>query len=185
MSKDDEGNDDVLSQVRQALEQLDVGSPESRDALVDGVRDALGKMKDNFGDVLQPQQGRPDLRVISDDDDEEEEDTVPASPSSKPDPHVTVRWVGSEQEYRERTLDGVGRIVVPGEPEDPTEAWQTVFKGTAPRAYRLEVTEGVLEIVADDEPVARLHPNQTTDVEASTISVRGIGGPATGRYVIL
>ena len=160
--------DDVLSQVRNALEELDIGSPESRDALVDGVREALGKVAENIQDALPPK-GKPDLHVVSDDDLDDVE----------VEPKVTVRWVSAD----DIPVDGSGTISVPGDTEDPTEAWQTVLHASEPRPYRISVTQGVLEIVADDAPISRLRPGQTTDVEAHSIRVRGIGGAARGSYL--
>lgn len=168
MSGDEE---DVLSQVRQALEELDIGSPESREALVEGVREAIDQVAHTVQDVL-PREGKPDLRVVDEPDEDDGLD---------PEPRVSVRWVSTDP--TPTTGPTVGRISVPGETADPAESWQTVLHAPEPRAYRLACAHGVLEVVADDAPIARMRPGQTLDVEASSVRVRGVGGPASGTYV--
>jgi hypothetical protein len=172
MTRDDEGSDDVLSQVRKALDDLDLGSASTRDALVEGVREALGSVQD----ALRPTpEGKPDLRVVPDEHDPDADPT---------EPKVTVRWVNKSVPASPPVPedDWLGAIVVPGGAEDAVENWQTVSHSHEPRPYRLRCTGGTLEVLADGAPIARVAIGQTVDVEASSIRVRGVGGPAHGTY---
>ena len=57
------------------------------------------------------------------------------------------------------------------DPDLGREAWQTVFAGRQPRAYRLQCSSGELRVFVDGEPVTELAKGQSVDVEGSLVRV--------------
>jgi hypothetical protein len=192
--------DDVVSQVADALADLNLTDGPLRSALLDGLRSALDQVGGGLGtppapsvpEVVVVEGGRaadappslgqrPELRVA---DDPTEED-VPEVRT-----HVRVVRVGADQEPIEEPdwlsipISHEGRIRV-GEPT--TQAgWQTVLRAQSVRAYRLNCERGALEIFLEGEAAERLAAGQTVDVEAQLIRVRAAGpNGAEGSYVRL
>jgi hypothetical protein len=50
--------------------------------------------------------------------------------------------------------------------------FQNIFRGEEPRAYRIECTQGGLQIYLNGKPAEQILEGQTTDVEASVIRVQ-------------
>jgi hypothetical protein len=189
MGKDGD-DDEILRQVRDALDALDLGSSDTRDALVGGVKDALGKVRDGFDDVATrvAERGgrgnRPDLRVVNPDDTADESSPTEATEDSEADQtSVRVHWVdpGTTRVSPRRGLS-VGAIHVPPPEEDAAVAWQTVLHAKEAKLIRVVCDEGALEVTADGALVCRLLPAQTIDVQAKVVRVCGVEGPAVGRY---
>ena len=57
------------------------------------------------------------------------------------------------------------------DPDLGREAWQTVFAGRQPRAYRLQCSSGELRVFVDGEPVTELAKGQSVDVEGNLVRV--------------
>jgi hypothetical protein len=63
------------------------------------------------------------------------------------------------------------------------DTWQTVFRGTAPRRYRIRCDRGALHIALDGALVEELQPGQTSDFEGALIRVIARSGEgAEGTY---
>ncbi len=191
---------DVISQVSDALSDLNLQSGPLRDALLDGIRSALDQVgqpdledDEEFPEVVVVEGGRssdtppsngkkPTLRVA---DDPTEEEEMPGVRT-----RVRVVRVGGETEaiddpdWLSAPISHEGRIRV----SEPTSqsGWQTVLRAETIRAYRLGCDQGALEIFLDGEPAERLSGGQTVDVEAQLIRVRSAGPMgADGSYVRL
>ncbi len=166
--------EDMINQLRRALDELEFGTPERRDQVIQGVRTALGRVRDNLGGARRDRGSKPDLHVVSGDDE----------PSDPADPQVTIHLIDDDSDEIPAFNDR-GRIAVPGGPEEHEDAWQTVFHTTEvgiQPTYRIRCLAGVLDVSADGTPVARLRPGQDCDIEANSIRVRGVGGRAVGRF---
>lgn len=190
---------DVLSQVADALTDLNLEEGALRAALLDGLRTALSQVEGGGIDVGAPPEvvvvegGRgenapvtpivtPMLRVADDPTEEE----VPETRH-----RVRMVRVGAEDFDQNEDPDWLaapitheGRIRV----GDPTtsSAWQTVLRASTERPYRLNCDRGALEIFLEGEPAERLATGQTVDVEAKLIRVRAVGlHGAEGSYVRL
>lgn len=73
-----------------------------------------------------------------------------------------------------------GKILV----EESSSGFQNIFRGKAPRLYRIECLEGGLQIFLDGEPVEEIRPGQSTDVEAAIIRVKASeASGARGSYI--
>lgn len=177
---DRDGVDDVLDQVEQALDKLRLGDGPTRDALLDGVREALGEL----GVGAQP--GTPDIRVMDGgrgDDDPTSEAPAPdlrvaddRRETSHADARVKVVRVGATGKTSHD-----GAISVAG-----TEHWQTVSRSAAARAYRIWCERGTLRVAIDGLPADQLTAGQSLDVEARLVRVASAdGSSAAGRYVRL
>ncbi len=159
---DDELFDDVLTQVTDALGDLDLDSPQMRDAIATGLREALGKP--------------PPLRLV-----DEPLPTDEASPGDEPEISTRVRvyTLGQDELQARLAPDGDGIIDVGGGDAD----WQTVFRGSPAVPYRLVCLSGSLDVALDGQLVERLGPGRTLDVSAELIRVRSSDeAPATGSY---
>ena len=185
MARED-GTEDIVDQVRSALENLDIGTGETRQALLDGVRDALGRVREGVDDMVssvvverrEAGDGRPDLRVVdpdtaeADDEADDEPDVEDAIRRA-----VHVQWLGADRHG--------GTIAIPDPGTDDAAAWQTVFHGPEPRSYRLSCERGLLEVAADGASIARMQADQTIDLVAASIRVRAVDGGAYGSYLRL
>ncbi len=184
---------DVVSQVSDALSELNLQDGPLRAALLDGLRTALDQAGLSSGDAV------PEVTVVEGGRPESE----PPTPSQKPelrvadDPteeelpevraHVRVVHMGSEPDgldepdWLAAPITHEGRIRV-GEPN--TQAgWQTVLRASEARAYRVSCERGALEVFLDGEPAEKLATGQTVDVEARLIRVRAAGPEgADGAY---
>ena len=60
-------------------------------------------------------------------------------------------------------------------------AWQTLVRASQPRAYRVVVRDGSIDVAVDGELVERLEPGQSLDVEGAVVRVHGVSA-ARGSY---
>lgn len=190
---------DVVSQVANALTDMDLQDGPLRAALLDGLRSALGRVEGPALDLDAPppevvlvpggraegtaraERPRPDLRVADDPTEE-----------AVPEVHTQVRVVRvgtddldpDEPDWLAAPITHEGRIRL-GEPTT-TGGWQTVLRAELARPYRLSCDRGAMEIFLDGEPAERLACGQTVDLEARLIRVRSAGAMgADGSYVRL
>jgi len=207
MSEDDRWSD-VVDQVLDALDDANVGDTSTRDALAEGVRQALESLESGvdidveilgegfpFQDtdpvsVELMEGGRstqeprskgtpPDLRIAQPDSKDEDG----ANPSSMF-THVKVVSGNSDRPKR-RPLPGLaesGWIHVAGG-DNSDSAWQTIYHGQSPRLYRVACSQGLLDVTADGAVIERLRPGQSIDLEAQLIRVTTTDdGEAIGGY---
>ncbi len=198
----DEPYGDVVSQVADALTDLNLQDGPLRDALLDGLRSALGQVA---GTPIDVDAAPPEVVVVEGGRAED----APATPSEPPplrvaddptdedptaDLRTRVRVVrlspelddepDDEPDWLSAPITAEGRIRV-GDPAG-AHPWQTVLRATEHRAYRLNCDRGTLEIFLEGEPAERLGCGQTVDVEAKLIRVRAAGPKgADGSYVRL
>lgn len=196
MSEDDRWNE-IIDQVMDALDDADVADSSTRDALAEGVRQALESLETGVGLDVQilgegfPTQapepvsvevvdgGRtedtprtdsdiPDLRIA--DTEEVEADAIETPPMFT---HVKVTRDGNPPSRRSRPLPGLSEAgwIHVAAAEGPETAWQTLYVGRTPRLYRIACSQGLLDVTADGEPVERLSPGQSIDIEAESIRV--------------
>lgn len=207
MSDDDRWSE-VIHQVLDALDDGGVSDGPTRDALAEGVRQALESLESGvdldvqiLGEGFPVQEsvsvevvdgGRdaddprtkgetPELRIA--DTDEVDLADVEASGMFT---HVkVVRPQLRSEKGRRRPLPGLseaGWIQVADNP-DPKSAWQTLYQGLRPRLYRIACSSGSLDVTVDGEPVERLCAGQTIDVEGTTIRVTTEEAESLGGYV--
>ena len=212
MSEDDRWSD-VIHQVLGALHEANVDDPETREALADGVRQALESLGTDMdlniqimgNDVFSegpppmdvevmdggrlpdspPTEGKkPSLRIA---DPGEEDDVDTGANPTTVQPYVTQVKVLQGSPFT--ALQGTphqanGSISLPknGAPED---AWQTVYKGLRARLYRIWCNPGGrIDVTVDGEPIERLSPGQSVDVEGLVIRVTTPDDDgATGAYI--
>jgi hypothetical protein len=63
------------------------------------------------------------------------------------------------------------------------DTWQTVFRGAAPRRYRIRCDRGAIHVALDGALVEELKPGQTSDFEGALIRVIARSGEgAEGTY---
>lgn len=169
---------DVMAQVEAALDGLDVADHATREALLDGVREALRAASDDDDDDDSPNvevvEGgrhedtpvsgeRPSLRVA------EPGESAPSGIGT------SVRLVRAT-----RGTSNEGAILIDPEPGD-TE-WQPVFHGETARTYRIRCVGGRFRVTGDGAAVGALRPGQSVDVEALSIRI-GADEPSEGRYL--
>jgi hypothetical protein len=206
MSDDDDRWRDVLDQVTDALNEAEVRLGPARDALLDGVRDALDALGEGFDldvEILPSATGEGediDVQVMAGGRGEDD----PPTPGERP----QLRVAESAQDMGDEPAD----LDEPGDVEDgwspkrpvftqvkvlrtpprgtPTRPrlgevgwihlltdgaadslWQTVYQGRSPRVYRVGCTRGSIDVTVDSEPVERLRPGQSMDVEGAMIRV--------------
>ena len=188
---DDDIWEGVLSQVHEALDSLNLGDSDTREALLEGVRQALEASISIDDGPEGPQvvlldgglrtdeidkrdlSDQPELHVLGSDDGDDLGGVV--------DGRVRVYRVdGSRMTGADpRSLGGDADMTLRKDQE------HTIFRGDAPRPYRMICDEGDLEIAADGAWIELLHTGQTTDVEARIIRVRGAADIVRGRYTRL
>lgn len=189
--------DDVLSQVEEALDRLRLGDGPHREALLDGVREALqalgadanadadadgprvevvegGRADDAPRRPPEPsgERSRPPLRVA--DDERAPDDTERAA--------VKLVRLGAGRRATDVWLESEGSIRL--DPSPGQTGWQTVYQGETARAYRVACHTGVMRVTADGASASLLSAGQTIDVEARVVRV-GADQPAAGRYARL
>jgi len=186
--------DDVIAQVEEALEELSIHRGAVKDALLDGVREALTSLvPDEDASVVtvidggreeEPSTGAspPELHVVHD----EPEPIADPGPSRSV-AHVRVVTPASV-EGRTETVSGPaleqrGRIRVVE--QDGERPWQTLYRGAVAHPYRLFCSAGALEISLDGMPADELGTGQSMDVDARLVRVRTSQGTARGTYVRL
>ena len=197
--------DEVLRQVEDALDHLSLGDGPTKDALLSGVRAALEELgPDALGVELEAQlsdlDAAPSVRLVDGGRDPE----GPPSAGSKPDlrvadPGAIDAPVG---DVRGEVSDSLGfdaespsvrvvRVTRRSEGASQTgslslssaDTWQTVFRGTSPRRYRIRCDRGAIHIALDGTLVEELQPGQTSDFEGALIRVIARSGEgAEGAY---
>ncbi|MBT3221424.1 MAG: hypothetical protein HN348_20260 [Proteobacteria bacterium] len=198
----DDKLDGLVEQVEAALDALNIGDDATRDAVVDGLRDAFKTVKDlNFSDLnFNAEVETPEVVVIDGgrEGEEEVEDEVEAKP--RPELHIVedeesispeVTTMGDVKvrvihphtktaRTRRFDLQAQGEINLAG------RSWQTLFRGESSRTYRLCCRTGVLDVALNGALVEQLKPGQTIDIEANLIRVRAeTDEEASGSYVRL
>jgi hypothetical protein len=189
--------DEVVSQVRVALDEADVTGRHGRELLLDGLRDVLhamdpasvvrstdAKRKPKSTDVpdvtvvdggraddAPPTEGqKPDLKVAEPDSPDPVEDT----------PRVYTR-VTVHKAQKTAPPDGLPRVEL--HPTTDTDTWRSLFRGAVPRPYRLTVEKGRVRVSLDGMPADVIGPGASLDVEAAVIQVSLDGEtPAAVRY---
>ena len=198
---DDGGVSDVATRdalaegVRQVLESLEAGVDLDVQVLGEGfpVQESVGvEVVDGGRDVDQPRtQGEaPELRIA-----DTEEVEIPSPRGSGQTPraetgemftHVKViRPDSGSTPRKSRPLPGLseaGWIQITAD-NGPEAAWQTLYRGLSPRLYRVACSTGTLDVTVDGEPVERLRPGQSIDVEGNAIRVTTEDGESLGGYV--
>jgi hypothetical protein len=184
--------DEVLRQVEDALDNLRLADGPKRDALLNGVREALEELgPDGLGVIeleatLSDLDDAPSVRVVDGGRDPE----GPPSPGSKPDLRVAdpsaadasvgaASAEGSDPLGFDAESPSVRVVRVTRRPEGVSQAgsvslsspdtWQTVFRGSAPRRYRIRCDRGAIHISLDGALVEELQPGQTSDFEGALI----------------
>jgi hypothetical protein len=194
--------DEVLRQVEDALDHLRLGDGPTKDALLSGVRAALEELgPDALGVELEAKISdldiAPTVRVVDGGRDPE----GPPSPGSKPDLRVadpsaadsvspgvpdTLDFDAESPSVRvvrvTRRAEGTSQPGGSVSLSSP-DAWQTVFRGTAPRRYRIRCDRGAIHVALDGALVEELQPGQTSDFEGALIRVIARSGEgAEGTY---
>jgi len=177
--------DEVVSQVRDVLDEADVTSRRSRDMLLEGLRDVLvavdpaslyragPRPADRAPDVEVVDGGRPsdaprsegpkpDLKVAEPLEEAGEDAPEPSDASGQAQPTVVTRVVVRKSAPR----DGRPRVRLP-EGGD----WRSLFRGSEPRPYRLTAEKGAVRVQLDGLPADLLAEGDTFDVEARVIQV--------------
>ena len=199
MSEDDRWTD-VIDQVLEALDDADVADPSARDALAEGVRQALNSLETGIGlDVQilgegfpgssdgpapvevvdggrkldQPRSvgDTPTLRIA--DTDETDETEISGEPAGI---FTHVKLSHSTKPKRHRPLPGLAEagwihVAAPSDTAAPETTWQTLYRGTRPRLYRVACSKGILDVSVDGEAIERLSPGQSIDVDGRAIRV--------------
>lgn len=192
--------DEVVSQVRVALDEAEITSRHSRELLLDGLKDVFESM--DPGAFIRPRETdasapspdvtvvdggraadapptdgpRPDLKVAEPDSaDEEPESSASTGPSAAPEPkvvtRVTVRDLGSRG-----ARDPRPRIQLAASADDAD--WRSLFRGSVARPYRISVTAGTVRVSLDGLPADTVHSGASLDVEAKVIQVAAMNGEA-------
>lgn len=103
----------------------------------------------------------------------------PADPEELKNMFRFLRVGDHEVRHPPEDLSRRGKIHI----EESGSGFQNIFRGKAPRLYRIECLEGGLQIYLDGEPVEEIRPGQSTDVEAEVIRVKASeGSGAEGAY---
>ena len=200
MSEDDRWSD-VIDQVLDALDDADMGDKTSRDALAEGVRQALESMESEVDFDVQilgegfpmPESdpvavelvegGRrqddprskgkaPDLRIADTDDNPTESKASRPMRDGSMFTHVKVIH-DKKPSTRKRPLPGLSEAgwIHVAGGVSTDSSWQTIYRGQSPRLYRIACSQGILDVAADGEVVERLRPGQSIDLEAGLIRV--------------
>jgi hypothetical protein len=191
MSEDDRWTE-VIDQVLEALDNGGLDDPTARDALAEGVRQALSSLETGIGlDVQILGEGFPStdseaepVEVVDGGrgpDEPRSEGNTPSLrvadtdelPRETPSIFTHFKVNRPPKPARTRPLPGLaeaGWIHVVAS-DAPETAWQTIYHGTRPRLYRVACSTGNLDVTADGEAIERLSPGQSIDVEATAIRV--------------
>jgi hypothetical protein len=191
---------DVLEQVAQALGDVNLGEGGTRDALIDGVRQALDGLDSTIDldiEVVTDGSTEPQVSIVEGG----RSDADPITPGEKPDLRVAdLPEDGSTDDVeldalraarkvfsKVKVLRMPGRAVqdaIPGLGQagwiqvsgggDTIAAWQTVYQGTRARLYRVGCTQGSLDIILDGAAVQRLSAGQSIDIEGCLVRVSAV-----------
>ncbi|MCB9676605.1 MAG: hypothetical protein H6737_15925 [Alphaproteobacteria bacterium] len=176
----DDDIDDILHSI---FEVIDLKDPRLKDKLRRGLEKGLEVASELGHDVqveLDIDSDVPDVVVL----DGGRQDGAPTPQTSGPPDLSVIDGDGGHDDgfidddllgepVRVRVFGGTapssaGRIDVSGE-------HQTVFRGAAPRTYRIHCEGGGLEVLLDGLPADQMIGGQSIDVEASLVQVRGDG----------
>jgi hypothetical protein len=192
--------DEVVSQVRGALDEADVTSRHSRDLLLDGLRDVMQTLDPGMlvgaraassetevpdvtvvdggrGADEPPSEGpRPDLKVAEPvSAGSTAAGDTPEASTPKVYTRVTVHTPATS------TSDGQPRIQLSAA-SGGTPEWRSVFRGATARPYRITAERGVVRISLDGLPADTVRAGSSVDVEARVIQVSAADDAATARY---
>jgi len=198
--------DEVLRKVEDALDHLQLGDGPTKDALLNDVRAALEELVPEGLDVeihatISDPDAAPSVHVVDGGRDPE----GPPSPGSRPDlrvadPSAADSAVGelppglSDSLGFDASSPSVRVVRVTRRAEGAShhggsvslsspDTWQTVFRGTAPRRYRIRCDRGAIHVALDGALVEELQPGQTSDFEGALIRVIARSGEgAEGAY---
>ncbi len=203
---------EVLEQVSDALDAADLGEGSTRDALLDGVRQALegvGTTLDLELEVLtqaMAQESDPSVALVEGG----RSDADPRTPGEKPDLRV-ADLQDLETDHGEKDTGSVRPILtqvkvlqtppritthaeaVPGLGQagwiqvsgvgGADAAWQTLYQGSRSRLYRIGCTQGLLDITLEGAQIERLRAGQSIDVEGCLVRVSAVDeGSGRGGY---
>lgn len=190
--------DDLLAQLGVVLDSMSVPSGPDREELLRGVREALhaaglgNGIAEGFGDGFAE---GPSVTVL------EGGKRDDAGQQSRQGPHLEVLPDPPTDEVPKagagvrvftmdelgRVFGGTGRSTRRGDGAIAVDggAWQTVFRGPEPRAYRVWCDQGCLDLAVDGVKVERLSPGQSIDIEAGLIRVTSEEALSKGRYARL
>jgi hypothetical protein len=188
--------DEVVSQVKVALDEADVTAGRSRDMLIDGLRDVLEAMdpaslarkrRPTAPDVEVVQGGRsddappteglkPDLKVAEPEEVAETEDVAaPNNQDTTASPKVVTRVVVKKS--TPSAGQGRPRVHLP-----ESGAWRSLFRGTVARAYRLHAVSGSVRVQLNGMPADVLEEGDSLDVEARVVQVSARDAAAVVAY---
>lgn len=180
--------DEVVSQVRVALDEADVTSRQSRDMLLDGLRDVMQAL--DPGSLVRPKGAEapdegPDVSVV----DGGRADDAPPTDGPKPDLKVAEPAADSPEPEQPRVYTRVtvhkAKPPTDGHPRLTLEegaTWRSLFRGSTARPYRLTAEQGSVRVSLDGMPADTIPAGSSLDVEASVIQVAAEGGAARVRY---
>lgn len=200
---------EVMDQVADALTEADLGTGLTREALLDGVREALeamgGPIEVDIEVMTSSEDTDPAVSVVEGGRTEAD----PRTPGDKPDLRVAdLETDGATGEASEsmpirpvltqvkmlrtarrtampEAIPGLGQagwIQVAGG-GGVQAAWQTLYQGRLPRLYRIGCTQGSMDVTLDGEQVERLVAGQAIDVEGCLVRVSAVDeGSARGGY---
>jgi len=166
----------ILSQVEEALDEADLHDSALRQALLDGVREALSG---------EPAPEPPKMTVV-------EGGGAPSTGGSPPhlklalesgDDRPPVRVAVSRRALKAPASSAREGAIVLAE-RGAEEVQQTLFRGLEPHPYRVACRRGWMKVALDGQPAETLEAGQTVDVEARLIRVSSTGG-ASGAYIRL
>jgi hypothetical protein len=171
--------DEVVSQVKVALDEADVTAGRSRDMLIDGLRDVLEAM-DPASLARKRRQTAPDVEVVQGG----RSDDAPPTDGLKPDLKVAEpeEVAGPKNQGASAAPKVVTRVVVKkstpsagqGRPRvhlPESGAWRSLFRGTVARAYRLHAVSGSVRVQLNGMPADVLEEGDSLDVEARVVQV--------------
>lgn len=187
---DDDLLDALMLQLGEALQDSTVDLEHTRDAIEDGLREALKDL-----DATPASERPPTMRVLQgglhagragaelragdriDDQDLPSLDADDASEAPTRTDRRTTRRVVRTAGVHNLVRRGAVRLTGPND-------WQTVYRGPQPATYRLFASRGILEVSLDGELVEQISPGRSTDVCGSVIRLRSTT-EAAGVYIRL
>jgi len=173
--------EDLLSQLDESLDELDFPDGPTRDAVLDGVREALESLT---GAQSAPPPGPPKVEVVEGGRDasspriegERPVLRVAREPKESRSTGVTVLRL----DPRAAALGDEGKILL-----RDSESGQRVYFGPEhPQTYRILCDSGSFTVLVDGEDPFELEEGQSVDVDGGVISVaRPEPSPSERRYV--